>query len=138
MDPFQESFISYRHIIIVRKPDGIYESMENLVTHYVDKDYNVLLSTDDGEVMTWLWVPDEYVGDFTKICKFYSDQRLAPVYNSKGWNSYWKNKIRTCRASISELELAKSVIYTQVKDGKNKAMALAVSHQGSDLLAAGR
>ena len=54
------------------------------MTHYVDKDYNVLLNTDDGSDDVVV-VPDEYVGDFKKFASFYSDPGLAPVYNSKGW-----------------------------------------------------
>ncbi len=47
------------------------------MTHYVDKDYNVLLNTDDGSDDVVV-VPDEYVGDFKNLQVLYSRPGLAP------------------------------------------------------------
>ena len=135
VDPFQESFISLSpYNYCSGNPMVFIDPSGALVTHYVDKDYNVLLNTDDGSDDVVV-VPDEYVGDFKKFASFYSDPGLAPVYNSKGWNSYWKNKFGLAERQLSELELAVSDLYSG-KDGKNKAIAYFLSHQGSDLLAA--
>ena len=135
VDPFQESFISLSpYNYCSGNPMVFIDPSGALVTHYVDKDYNVLLNTDDGSDDVVV-VPDEYVGDFKKFASFYSDPGLAPVYDSKGWNSYWKNKFGLAERQLSELELAVSDLYSG-KDGKNKAIAYFLSHQGSDLLAA--
>jgi len=135
VDPFQESFISlspYNYCsgnpMVFIDPNGAF------MTHYVDKNYNVLLQTDDGSDDVVV-VPDGYIGDFKKFASFYSDPELAPVYDSKGWNSYWKNKFGLASRQLSELELAVRDLYSD-KDGKNKAIAYFLSHQGSDLLAA--
>ena len=135
VDPFQESFISLSpYNYCSGNPMVFIDPSGALVTHYVDKDYNVLLNTDDGSDDVVV-VPDEYVGDFKKFASFYSDPGLAPVYDSKGWNSYWKSKFGLAERQLSELELAVSDLYSG-KDGKNKAIAYFLSHQGSDLLAA--
>ena len=135
VDPFQESFISLSpYNYCSGNPMVFIDPSGALVTHYVDKDYNVLLNTDDGSDDVVV-VPDGYIGDFKKFASFYSDPELAPVYDSKGWNSYWKNKFGLAERQLSELELAVSDLYSG-KDGKNKAIAYFLSHQGSDLLAA--
>ena len=54
-------------------------------THYVDKDYNVLLQTDDGSDDV-VMVPDAYVGDFKKYSGFSSG--MDYIFNSFGWNQY--------------------------------------------------
>ena len=60
---------------------------------------------------------------------------MAPVYDSKGWNSYWKNKFGLAERQLSELELAVSDLYSG-KDGKEQGYRLFLEPPGSDLLAA--
>ena len=45
---FKRVSFHYRHIIIVRKPMVFIDPSGALMTHYVDKNYNVLLQTNDG------------------------------------------------------------------------------------------
>lgn len=71
-------------------------------THYVDKDYNVLFQTDDGSDDV-VMVPDAYVGDFLKYSDFFSG--LDDIFNSLGWNKYWKDKFGLADRQFSELEL---------------------------------
>ena len=134
-DPMQESFISFSpysycsgNLVIFIDPSGA------LTTHYVDKDYNVLLQTDDGSDDVVV-VPDRHVGDFKSFATFYQDPSVTSYYDDERWNRYWKNEFGLADRQLSDLELEVSNLYSNAS-GKNKAIAYFLNHQGSNLLLA--
>ena len=60
-----------------------------LATRYVDGDDKLLLETDDGsdDVIT---VPDKYLNLFEYFGESYEKPGMSGVYDSQGFNDYWK------------------------------------------------
>lgn len=66
-------------------PDGTF------ATHYVDKEYNILLQTNDGSDDV-VMVPDAWTSSFNKFASLYSSANRSEVFNSSGWNNHWKQE----------------------------------------------
>ena len=134
-DPLQECFLSlspYNYCsgnpIIFVDPSGAF------MTHYVDKNFNVLLQTNDGSDDV-VMVPDEHVGDFKSFATFYQDSKMKSYYDDERWNRYWKNQFGLAERQLTELELAVSNLYKS-KSAKNEAIKLFLSHKESYMLSA--
>ena len=122
VDPFQESFISLSpYNYCSGNPMVFIDPSGALVTHYVDKDYNILLNTDDGSDDV-VMVPDEYVGDFKSFARFYQDPSVKSYYDDERWNRYWKNEFGLADRQLSDLELSVANLFHSLS-AKNSAVA---------------
>ena len=127
VDPFQESFISLSpYNYCSGNPMVFIDPSGALMTHYVDKNYNVLLQTNDGSDDV-VMVPDEYVGDFKSFARFYQDPSVKSYYDDERWNRYWKNEFGLAERQLTEVELVISNWYKS-KSGKNEAIKAFLSH----------
>ena len=81
--------------VILVDPDGCLE------THYVDKDYNTIFQTNDGSDDV-VMLPESYVPVFRFYNRIYSS---ASVFNSPGWNAYWKQEFGLASRQLSIAEL---------------------------------
>ena len=120
MDPLTEKYSSLGgYVFSGNNPLLFVDENGSFFTHYVDKDYNVLFQTDDGSDDV-VMVPDEYVDDFRKYSDFSSE--LDCIFNSLGWNKYWKNKFGLAARQFSELELMFLDVFS-IKKSRNNAAA---------------
>ena len=103
MDPLAERYAGLSgYVFSGNNPLILVDENGGFFTHYVDKDYNVLFQTDDGSDDV-VMVPDAYVGDFRKYSDFSSG--LDYIFNSLGWNRYWKDKFGLADRQFNEREL---------------------------------
>ena len=73
-----------------------------LDTWYVDGNDKVLLHTNDGSNDV-VRVSDDKIADFKKHAELYSNSK--GVYNSKGWNSYWKSEFSLSDKQLSQKQI---------------------------------
>ena len=103
MDPLAEEYTGLSgYVFSGNNPLILVDENGGFFTHYVDKDYNVLFQTDDGSDDV-VMVPDAYVGDFLRFSSFSSG--LDDIFNSLGWNQYWKDKFGLADRQFNEWEL---------------------------------
>lgn len=103
MDPLAEEYVGLSgYVFSGNNPLILVDRNGGFFTHYVDKDYNVLFQTDDGSDDV-VMVPDAYVGDFLRFSSFSSG--LDDIFNSLGWNQYWKDKFGLADRQFNEWEL---------------------------------
>ena len=103
MDPLTERYAGLSgYVFSGNNPLLLVDRNGGFFTHYVDKDYNVLFQTDDGSDDV-VMVPDAYVGDFLRFSSFSSG--LDDIFNSLGWNQYWKDKFGLADRQFNEREL---------------------------------
>ena len=103
MDPLAEEYTGLSgYVFSGNNPLILVDENGGFFTHYVDKDYNVLFQTDDGSDDV-VMVPDAYVGDFLRFSSFSSG--LDDIFNSLGWNRYWKDKFGLADRQFNEREL---------------------------------
>lgn len=103
MDPLAEEYVGLSgYVFSGNNPLILVDRNGGFFTHYVDKDYNVLFQTDDGSDDV-VMVPDAYVGDFLRFSSFSSG--LDDIFNSLGWNQYWKDKFGLADRQFNEREL---------------------------------
>ena len=122
VDPFQESFISLSpYNYCSGNPMVFIDPSGALMTHYVDKNYNVLLQTNDGSDDV-VMVPDECVGDFKSFARFYQDPSVKSYYDDERWNRYWKNEFGLADRQLSDLELSVANLFHSLS-AKNSAVA---------------
>ena len=80
-------------------------------THYADRNYNILLQTNDGSNNV-VMVPDEKIRDFKFFGNSYDKHSgMRTYYDSPGWNMHWVEEFGLAPRQLSEEEVSVLSLY---------------------------
>lgn len=122
VDPLTQVSVSITpYVYCANNPVNFIDPDGRNFTHYADRNYNILLQTNDGSNNV-VMVPDEKIRDFKFFGNSYDKHSgMGTYYDSPGWNMHWVEEFGLAPRQLSEEEVSVLSLYHS-----NKAQNAAV------------
>ena len=112
VDPLTQVSVSITpYVYCANNPVNFIDPDGRNFTHYVDRNYNILLQTNDGSNNV-VMVPDEKIRDFKFFGNSYDKHSgMRTYYDSPGWNMHWVEEFGLAPRQLSEEEVSVLSLY---------------------------
>ena len=112
VDPLTQVSVSITpYVYCANNPVNFIHPAGRNFTHYADRNYNILLQTNDGSNNV-VMVPDEKIRDFKFFGNSYDKHSgMRTYYDSPGWNMHWVEEFGLAPRQLSEEEVSVLSLY---------------------------
>ena len=112
VDPLTQVNVSITpYVYCANNPVNFIDPDGRNFTHYADRNYNILLQTNDGSNNV-VMVPDEKIRDFKFFGNSYDKHSgMRTYYDSPGWNMHWVEEFGLAPRQLSEEEVSVLSLY---------------------------
>ena len=112
VDPLTQVNVSITpYVYCANNPVNFIDPDGRNFTHYADRNYNILLQTNDGSNNV-VMVPDEKIRDFKFFGNSYGKHSgMRTYYDSPGWNMHWVEEFGLAPRQLSEGEVSVLSLY---------------------------